>query len=86
MAQVKLTLQIEMEYTRDAIADLALIHERLARRHGAAFRDLDRRIEGIVEGGFSAPGMHYLGAGVICAGVPVEIAAVIRDARSLGVI
>lgn len=86
MAQIELTFQIEMEYTRDAIAELAIIHERLTRRHGAPFRDLDRRIEAIVEGGFSAPEIHYLGAGIICVVVPVEIEAVIRDARILGVI
>ena len=51
MASIWLALTAELTPALDALDDLQRAHERLASRHGDAFRALDREIDGILEGG-----------------------------------
>jgi hypothetical protein len=85
MARTTLTLTVEMELINDACQDMDLIADALPKKHGAKYRDLDRRMMDL-EGGNLTPVPHDLGEGRIVLAPPVQIAAIIRDARSLGVI
>jgi hypothetical protein len=88
MTSLELLVSVEMELIQDAVDDLALIHERLARRHGEAFRQLERRIEAVgVDGAnLGTFDMLPLEGMRLVATVPSVVAGLIADARRLGVI
>lgn len=88
MANLTVTLRVEPELLQDAFEDVIRIFEALARRHGPDYRALERRIEDIIEERvqISIPQPHDLGGAHYILLPPPEIAAIIRDARVLGVI
>ena len=49
MATTDLVIKVEGSCFTDAVSELMLAHERLAKRHGAAFRALERSIEAITD-------------------------------------
>jgi hypothetical protein len=86
MARVVLSLSCETELVTDCIADLQRAHEALTHRHGAAFRDLERRIEQIEPGdgdGFDFPEIE---PGRMVMTPPPRWVALVAEARALGVI
>lgn len=87
MAQTIITVSVETELLADALAELDHIMSRLAFRHGEAFRDVERRIARLIDGAepLSGFGMADLGPGRLVLLPPSELAAVIADARRLGV-
>jgi hypothetical protein len=89
VAALHLTLTLETEALDDALRDLELIARRLAGRHGAVFRDLDRRVAQLNEHGIEAETWDALRELESCRFVvvpPPEIVALLADARRLGVI
>jgi len=88
MAATTVTLIAETELFQDAIADVQRVFEALATRHGPQFRALERRIEDVIEERrpLSAPKFHHIGDGHYVIAPPVEIMAIIRDAKKTGVI
>ena len=86
MAQVTLTLIAETDLTLDAIDDMARIHQALARRHGDRFRQLERRIETLLDDhGLGEFEMIDLGEGHMVMTVPSRIANILTDAAAMGV-
>ncbi|MAB00121.1 MAG: hypothetical protein CMN87_12185 [Stappia sp.] len=85
MARMIHTITVEGEMLRDAIDDLVRAHAALARRHGSAFRDLERRIEAIAECGTALLELHKVG-GRLVAAPSGELTAVLVEARRLGVL
>lgn len=88
MAALTITLEAETDLIQDAIGDIQWIFSLLARRHGEQFRELERRIERLMEGQLemSPPRAEPLGD---CRWIflpPPELTAIIRDAKALGVI
>lgn len=88
MARLVLTLTAETELISDAVADVDRIFRALAKFHGDAFRELECRIDRLVdvEEPMSPPTAHWIGQGHVVFEPPSEIKAIIRDARALGVI
>lgn len=86
MAATIATLTFETACLSDAIAELQLVHAALARRHGAQFRELDRRIEALTEDPTGIVAMHWLGAGAVLAAPSGELTEILRMSRQLGVI
>jgi len=88
MARTQLSFSVETDGMLDAIADLERVSEALPRRHGAAFRDLDRRLCAIFEGdiAITPPDVRYLGDGIFVAVLPIELSALLATARRIGVI
>lgn len=87
MAKVIMTLTAEMDLLTDAIRDIERIFIRLATCHGAQYRDLERRIEAMVQdAAYSDPKSHDLGGGRFLFEPPVKFKVIISDARKLGVI
>ena len=84
MARVLLALHVEIELLEDAISEIERVHRALARRHGDAFRALDRRIEIACETG-AEPDIRSLGADRLIALPPVEWREIIAEATRLGV-
>lgn len=86
MTQVVTSLTIETDLIGDAIDRMVDIHAALARRHGDAFRTLERRIETVVETGVLGDfRIHAIGDGHMVAGVPQVLAGIIQEAAALGV-
>lgn len=83
------SITIESDVVVDAINELLLVHERLARRHGDTFRALDREIDRLID----------MGAGALVADTRLDgdasrillipsppVTAVLKRARELSVI
>jgi len=88
MAQLVRTLTVEMDLVGDAIDDVERIFRALARKHGPAFRALEREVERLMNGDaeLSPPPFHHIGGGCYVAEPYPELAAIVREARALGVI
>ena len=88
MAQLALILSIETWPAREAAEAVHGVMAALVKRHGPQFRALERRIEGVMESGI------WCGAAVALVGDPgaiiipasPEVAAILAEARDLGVI
>lgn len=87
MAKVNANLLFEMDAMGDAIAELSAVFQSLATCHGRVYRDLERRIEALVEGenGIGEPEFHKLGGGRFVVTPGGELKEILRDARALGV-
>lgn len=86
MARVRLALVCETDLVHDCIADLRRVHEALTHRHGAAFRDLERRIESIEEEDAGTFGFPEVEAGRMVMTPPPRWVALIAEAKTMGVI
>ena len=86
MAQVTMVLTAETDLTLDAIDEMARIHQALARRHGDWFRQLERRIETLLDDhGLGEFEMIDIGEGHMVMTVPSRIANILTDADALGI-
>lgn len=86
-ALLSLTLTVETDAVWDAATELESISRALARRHGPAFRALDRRIDALMEGDFSGCfSIHDLEPLHSVAVPSGELAAVLNEARLLRVL
>lgn len=87
MAKTVLTLMVETDLIQDAANDIEVIFRRLAKRHGAAFRELERRIEALSETDrWGEMATHQLLDGTVIFEPPSAFKEIIADARRLGVI
>jgi hypothetical protein len=88
MARTMLTVSIECDLINDFLADWERVGRELPRRHGAAFRALDRRMSAIQEGEapVSDTEWHDLGEANFIITAPREMVEVVAEARRLGVI
>jgi N-acetylglucosamine kinase-like BadF-type ATPase len=87
MAMVTLTLSVETELVHDAADLLERIDRALAKRHGEAFRALDRRLDALAESGnLVAPEMVDLEPGRFVMVPSDELKSIIAEAKKLGVI
>lgn len=86
MAAITRTITAEMEAMHDAIAQLQVVHSRLAKKHGDQFRRLDRAIEAFIDNPDGCVEAHWLGGGRIMAAPKGELIDIFRDARRLGII
>lgn len=88
MATVGLTLTLEVDAMRDAIAQLQKIHARLAKRHGDVFRKMDRMIEAMIEHDDPRDWVeiHWIGGGKMVAAPKGKFTEFLREARQLGVL
>lgn len=86
MADTGLTISVEGSCITDAFGELMLAHERLAKRHGAAFRALERDIEAITDDFSGCVEIHWMGDGSIMAAPAGRLTDALREARRLGVL
>lgn len=88
MARLLLTLTVETDLVLDAIADIERIFCALAKRHGQRFRDLERRIERLMDldANWGVPQSHSIGDGRFIFEPHPELKGIIREAREIGVI
>lgn len=86
MADTGLTISVEGSCITDAVGELMLAHERLAKRHGAAFRALERSIEDITDDFSGCIETHWMGDGSIMAAPAGRLTEALREARRLGVL
>lgn len=86
MARLRLSLAVETDLVHDCIADLRLVHEALTHRHGASFRNLERRIESIEEEDAGTFGFPEVEPGRMVMTPPKRWVALISEAKILGVI
>ncbi len=88
MTQTVMTLTLETELVDDLINALKRTHTRLASRHGAAFRRLDRRLDRILSGerAIEAPQLRALGDGRFVVIPPRQLMDIVDEAARLGVI
>lgn len=88
MAQMTLTLTAELDLIRDAIDDIERIMRALVKCHGQPYRELERRIERLMESGegWGEPKWHRLGGGIHIIEPWPEMKEIISQARELGVI
>lgn len=86
MAAVVLTITPELHLVHDAIDQLARIRHALFKRHGDAFRALQRDIEALDGGSLTLSDPHDLGEGFLVFEPPREIAELIARAKTLGVV
>ncbi len=84
MAQITMVLIAETELAHDAIADVSRIHHALASRHGDRFRKLERRIDALTDD-IGDCDLISIGDGRMVMTVPSRIAAVLAEAKALGV-
>ncbi len=81
------TLTGELDLVLDAVRDVQRIHALLTKRHGDAFRALERRIDALSEmADWGEWGQADLEPGRFVLFVPAALAQIIADARSLGVL
>lgn len=81
-----MSLRVETDLILDAIDQMARIHEALIHRHGHRFRELERRIETLLDDrGLGEFAMIDIGEGHMVMTVPSCIANILMDAKSLGV-
>ncbi|HEY3694064.1 hypothetical protein [Phenylobacterium sp.] len=88
MTQITVTFSLETELMADVLDALQRAAHAIVRRHGAAFRRLDRKISAIVEGvsPIDAPTLQYLGDGRFVLIPPRQLMDIVNEAHSLGVI
>lgn len=88
MAQVSLTFVAETWPVYDAINTVMVIHERLAKRHGDAFRSLDRRIDAFMNKGFNENQIGHVDLEPLLFVLtpPRELTEIVAEGRRLGVI
>lgn len=88
MATLHLTITAEWGGAVDAMRTLQRVHEALAKRHGDAFRALDRRIDALLEDGalLLHPEVIDLGDGHWSMRASDEAISILVEARRLGVI
>jgi hypothetical protein len=81
-------IRLETDLIADAADDLRRVRAALAKRHGAPFRALERRIEALGEAG-GLPDLHPLSDDstvTLLATPPKEWLDILAEARRLGVI
>lgn len=86
MADTGLAISVESSCITDAVVELMLAHERLAKRHGAAFRALERSIEAIADDFSGCIETYWMGDGSIMAAPAGRLTEALREARRLGVL
>lgn len=87
MKQLVLTLRCELDIVQDSLASIRRAHEALAKRHGDAFRQLERDIEALRYGGpLMSPEPIDLGGGFLLFTPSTDLTALIQRAKGLGVI
>jgi hypothetical protein len=88
MAQTTLHFKLEFELLDDAVDQIARIDRALVNRHGSAFRDLERRIERLMEEGATCGREHLVALGPLRFVIlpPREVTDLIDDAKRLGVL
>lgn len=90
MATTRIAVQWETEAVIDAFGEMHRVVRALAKCHGQRFRDLDRRIDDLLESVADGTKKYVLGCkwlGTHCVFTPpAEVTAILRDARRLGVI
>lgn len=88
MAQAVMSLTIEMDLLFDAIGDIERIFGALSTCHGQKYRALERRIENLIgdDVALSDLKLRDLGIDRFIVEPPVEVTAIVRRARDLGVI
>ena len=87
MAQVNLTYSVETEVCLDAVAELEMAMRRIVKRHGAQYRELERRIEALCENdGKTNFAIHALPDGVMLVAPTGPFTDVLREARRLDLI
>lgn len=80
-------IRLETDLIADAAEDLRRVHAALTKRHGDAFRALERRIDGLGEAG-GLPCLHPLPDDTVTllATPPQEWLDILAEAKRLGVI
>lgn len=88
MATTTVTLTAEIDLIHDAIADIERIMRALVKCHGQPYRELERRIERLMdhEIEWGEPKTHWIGEGTVVFEPWSEVKAIIREARELEVI
>jgi hypothetical protein len=86
MAVLFTKITAEMEEFHDAVAHVQEVHAALARRHGAAFRKLERTIEDWLEDPAGGIGMHWLDGGRVMVAPAGPLTGILKEARRLGVL
>lgn len=87
MIEDRISVTIECEVIEDACAELVRIHFALRGRHGDAYRALDKRVGRVLHDpdGIVLPEPLPLPGGRMVFALPDDIAAILRDARALGI-
>lgn len=85
MAVAGFTIEVDRAFINDAVNDILLAHERLACRHGAAFRSLERAIEDIADNPKDCFDLHWVD-GSITVAPSGRLTEALREARRLGVL
>lgn len=86
MATATLRFTYEFDAVLDAIADMQRVVRALVKCHGQKYRDLERRIDGLLariptlKAGWRLVDTHWIMT------PPAEVTEILRDARRLGVI
>lgn len=87
MARTSIAFTFETDLIQDAVDTCLRIHDALAKRHGQRFRDLERRMEALVDlddwGEIEFARIEW---GRFVMTVPPALSAIIQEARDLGVI
>lgn len=88
MARTVCALTAEVDLIHDAIADIERITRALVKCHGQPYRELERRIERLMdcEIAWGEPKMHWIGDATFIIEPWPEVKAIIREARELEVI
>ena len=88
MAQVSVSLRLEVDLVHDGVSTLKIVHERLASRHGVRFRKLEREIEALAERGPESTdvALVQVGDGTFMSVPAGKFKFLLAEARQLGVI
>lgn len=88
MASRTIALTAEIDLVHDAIRQIEVVFRALAKCHGQQYRALERRIERLMddESDLGEPRVHFIGGGCFIIEPFPEMKAIIREARTLGVI
>lgn len=88
MATCSFTILLEIELLDDVINAITRMHEALPKRHGAAFRRLERKLEkfGSGERPIGEPELRALGGGRFILIPPKALFDLVDEAQRLGVV
>jgi len=82
MAALEFWLTLEVDHFGDLLAELEASHRALVSRHGARFRQLDRRIDAMMEGPTEAMvDVEHLGGGLFVGVAAPAFSALLADLR-----